>query len=82
MINKLVIMMSAVAIFAARAGITIPKIIPAKLSRYAVRSAVIIIIRRGCRISRKMMNIVARIIHSWQIPNRSKYSKGVVTNEA
>ena len=80
--NKLVIMMSAVAIFAARAGISIPKIIPAKLSRYTVRSAIIVIIRRGCGILRRMMNIVARIIHSWQIPNRSKYSKGMVTNEA
>jgi hypothetical protein len=80
--NKLVIMMSAVAIFAARAGIAIPKIIPAKLSRYAVRSAVIIIIRRGCGILRKMMNIVARIIYNWQIDGRSKYSKRMIANEA
>jgi hypothetical protein len=82
MMDKLAIMMSAAAIFAARAGITIPEIIPTKLPWYAVRSAVNIIIRCGCGILRRMGYAVARIIHIWQIPNRSKYSKGVVTNEA
>jgi hypothetical protein len=82
MINKLAIMMSAAVIFATRAGIAIPEIIPTKLSRYTVRSAVIIIIRCGCGILRRVGGTVTRIIHSWQIDDRSKYCKGVVTNEA
>tara|TARA_B110000503_G_C6761142_1_gene255489 strand:+ start:57 stop:344 length:288 start_codon:yes stop_codon:yes gene_type:complete len=52
------------------------------ITRHIFRSSKITIGRCGCGILRKMMNIIARIIHSWQIPNRSKYSKGVVTNEA
>jgi hypothetical protein len=82
MINKLAIMMMSAAIPYTRTRTLRMIDNPSSISRYAVRSAVIIIIRCGCGILRKMMNIVARIIYSWQIDGRSKYSKRMIANEA
>ena len=81
MMDKLAIMMSAAAIFAARATITAVIKIPPSVSRYAIGSTRVISTRVRCIIFRRVGYAIARIIHSWQIPNRSKYSKGVVTNE-
>ena len=95
MMNKLAIMMSAAAIVTIYT-IIIARImdVPSSspwhtvigtvviITRHIFRSSKITIGRCGCGILRRIIDVIARIIHSWQIPNRSKYSKGVVTNEA
>ena len=94
MINKLAIMRSAVVIMTIYT-IIIARImeIPSSSPWHTVIGTVIIITihrsrsskitigRCGCGILRRMGYAIARIIHSWQVPNRSKYCKRMVANE-
>ena len=56
-INNLGIMISVTAIFATRAGIAIPEIIPTKLTRYTIRCTRIIIIRCGADLKKQLLEL-------------------------